>query len=50
MMIKGLLRKQVIVSINNNNKTIFINDSSAHITNINRALKNIKSEVIVDFV
>ena len=50
MMIKGPLRKQVIVSINNDNKAIFINNSSAHITNINRALKNIKSEVMVDFV
>jgi len=50
MIIKEPLRKQVIVSMNNNNKAIFINNSSAHITNINRALKNIKSEVMVDFV
>jgi len=28
----------------------FVEDSSAHIVNINRALKNIKSKVIVDFI
>ena len=49
MTIKGLSRKHVIVPISNNNKTKFIEESSAYITNINRALKNIKSEVIADF-
>lgn len=36
--------------MSNNNKTKFMEMFSAHITNINRVLKNIKSEVIVDFV
>jgi len=36
--------------MSNNNKTKFMETSSAHVININRALKNIKSEVIVDFV
>ena len=36
--------------MSNNNKTKFIEDSCNHITNINRALKNIKSEVMVDFI
>jgi len=49
-MTKELLRKQVIVPISNNNKVKFIKNSSAHIVNINRMLKNIKSEVIADFV
>ena len=43
-------RKQVIVLINNDNKSKFIVDSSNHITNLNRVLKNIKSETMVDFV
>ena len=50
MIIKGLLRKQVIALINNNNKTKFIEDSSTYITNLNRALKNINSETIIDFI
>jgi len=28
----------------------FMEDSSTHVSNLNRALKNIKSEVMVDFV
>jgi len=43
-------RKQVIVLMSNDNKTNFIMDLSAHIVNINKALKNIKSEVKADFV
>ena len=34
----------------NDNKTKFIASSSTHITNINSTLKNIKSNVRVDFV
>ena len=43
-------RKQIIVPINNENKSKFIVLSSMHITNLNRELKNIKSDVIADFV
>jgi len=50
MTTKELLRKQVIILINNNNKSQFMKDSSVVIANINRALRNIKSEVITDFV
>jgi len=32
------------------NANNFMNDSSTHVTNINRALKNIKSQVIADFI
>ena len=49
MIKKESLRKQVIIPMSNDNKTKFIEISSTHITNINRALKNIKSEVIADF-
>ena len=47
---KGLSRKQVIVPMSNDNKTKFMIDSSAHIVNINRTLKNIKSGVKADFI
>ena len=50
MTMKGLSRKQVIFPMNVENSVNFIKDSSSHITNINRTLKNIKSEVIADFI
>lgn len=49
MTTNGLSRKQIIVSMNNDNKMNFIEESSIHVTNINRVLKNIKSEAMVDF-
>jgi len=50
MITKELSRKQVIVSMSNDNKVKFIENSSAHIINTKKVLKNIKSEVIADFV
>ena len=50
MTTRRLLRKQIIVSINVKNTNNFIKDSSSHVTNINRALKNIKSNVMADFI
>jgi len=50
MTTKGPSKKQVIVLINNNNKTKFMEDSCNHVTNLNRALKNIKLEIMVDFI
>ena len=44
------LEKQVIIPMSNENKAKFMESSSAHITNLNRVLKNIKLEVIADFV
>ena len=46
----GPLRKQVIVSMSNNSMTGFIKDSSSHIVNINRILKNSKSSTMADFI
>ena len=43
-------RKQVIVPMNLDNANKFMKDLSTHITNINRALKNIKSDVMADFI
>ena len=47
---KSSSRKQVIISISNKNKAKFIESSNIHITNLKRVLKNIKLEVIADFI
>ena len=47
---KELLQKQVIVPRNRAYIDKIITSSSIHVTNINRALKNIKSNVIVNYV
>ena len=49
MTTKCSLRKKNIVPMNNNNKSKFIVSSSIHITNINNILRNIKSDIMVDF-
>ena len=49
-MTKELLRKQVIVPISNDNSKNFMANLSAYISNINKAFKNIKSEVKADFI
>jgi len=49
MTIKEPLRKQIIVPIDNSNKSKFILSSSTHIANINNILKNIKTDIRVDF-
>ena len=36
--------------MNNNNKIKFMKDSCNYVTNINRVLKSIKSEVTVEFI
>lgn len=50
MTTKGPLRKQIIILMNNNNRTKFVAKLSTYISNINRALKKIKSDIKVDFV
>ena len=50
MTMKDSLRKHVIIPISSNNNASFMKNSSTHITNINRALRNMKSEVLVDFI
>ena len=49
MTMKRPSRKQIIIPMNIDNKIQFMKDSSTHIANINRTLKNIKSEV-ADFM
>ena len=50
MTIKRPSRKQIIILINSNNKMKFIVDSSSYVTNLNKTLKNIKSDIMVNFV
>ena len=50
MITKGPFRKQVIILTNNNNKKTFIDESSSYVFNINKALRNIKSDMMVDFI
>ena len=50
MITKDSSRKQIIISMGNNNKSKFMTFLSIYITNINSMLKNIKSEVRADFV
>ena len=47
---KSPSRKHVIIPMGNDNNARFMKNPSAHITNINRALRNVKSEVLVDFI
>ena len=49
-MTKGLLRKQIIVSISLGNSNKFMVLSNKHISNISRVLKNIKLDVLADFI
>ena len=47
---KGPSRKQVIVSMSMNNVERVMDQSNAHVANINRLLKDIKSEICADFI
>jgi len=47
---KSPSRKQVIIPIDNDNIENFMKNSTIHITNLNRNLRNAKSEVLVDFI
>ena len=48
--IKSLLWKQIIVPIDKDNITKFMALSSIHIVNLHRFLKNIKSNIIADYI
>ena len=50
MATKCSLRKQIIVLMNNANKTKFTASSSNYITNINRVLKNIRLDIVTNYV
>jgi len=50
MTMKGPSRKQIIVPMNGNNSNSFMKNSSTHISNLNRLLRNAKTEIVVDFI
>jgi len=50
MTTKGPFRKQVIIPIVKDNIDKFMKNSSIHVTNLNRNLRNAKSKVLVDFI
>ena len=50
MMTKDLLCKQIIIPISSNNIKNFMATSNNHVTNINQSLKNIKSDIAIDFI
>jgi len=50
MTTKGPSRKQVIVPMSTDNNTTFTKNSALHMANINRVLKNTKSDIAADFI
>jgi len=50
MTTKGLSRKQVIILMSSVNSERFMVLSNKHVSNINRALKEIKSDIMADFI
>ena len=50
MTTKGLSRKQIIVSMSSDNSAAFLKNSSAYVSNLNRLLRNAKTEVMVNFI
>ena len=50
MTTKGLSRKQVIIPMSRENILSFMKNSSLHVANINRNLRNAKSDILVDYL
>jgi len=50
MTTKGPSRKQVIILMGNDNISNFMRNFLVHVSNINRSLRNTKSEVLMDFI
>jgi len=50
MTMKGPSRKQIIVPMNIENNNTFMKNLATHVVNINRLLRNAKSEVLVDYI
>jgi len=50
MITKGFLCKQIIIPMSSNNAERVMAWSNVHVININRFLKGIKLEVVVDFI
>ena len=50
MTTRGLFRKQIIISIAKSNTKLIINSANIHISNVNKCLNKIKSDIIADFI
>ena len=50
MTTKGPSRKQIIIPMESDNSKKFLSTSGDHVSNINCALKGIKSDVVIDFI
>ena len=50
MTMKGPSRKQIIVPMSSDNSNSFMKNSSTHVSNLNRLLRNAKTEIAVDFI
>jgi len=50
MITKSLSQKQIIVPMGKDNITKFMTSSSIYVANLNRSLKNIKSNVMANYV
>ena len=50
MTARGLSRKEVIIPMANHIAELIINSAHIHITNINKCLKNSKSDIVTDFI
>ena len=50
MTTKGPSRKKIIIPMSNDNVVSFIKNSSSHVANINRSLRNAKTDILVDYV
>ena len=50
MTTKGPSRKQIIIPMSDDNISSFMKNSTLHVANINRLLRNAKTEVLVDYI
>ena len=50
MMTRGPLRKEVIIPMAKTNAELIINSAHIHISNVNKCLKNSKSDIVTDFI
>ena len=49
-MTRGLLRKEVIIPMAKSNAELIVNSAHTHISNVNKCLKNSKSDIVADFI
>ena len=50
MTTRELLRKEVIIPMAKSNTELIVNSAHTHISNVNKCLKNSKSDIVADFI